>query len=61
VREALTRTRPSSAGRGSSVIASRRLRLRDFVMIDSYFYPLIYWPMAIGLGFWLFLEIARRM
>jgi hypothetical protein len=30
-------------------------------MIDSYLYPLIYRPMAIGLGSWLFLEIAKRM
>jgi len=30
-------------------------------MIGSYLYPLIYWPVAIGLGSWLFLEIAKRM
>jgi len=30
-------------------------------MIDSYLYLLIYWPVAIGLGSWLFLEIAKRM
>ena len=25
------------------------------------FYPLIYWPIGIALGSWLFFEIARRM
>ena len=24
-------------------------------------YPLIYWPIGIALGSWLFFEIARRM
>jgi hypothetical protein len=33
----------------------------EALVMPDVVYPLIYWPIGVALGSWLFFEIARRM
>lgn len=49
--------------RGSGIrnVSAMQKQSMEALVMPDVVYPLIYWPIGVALGSWLFFEIARRM